>query len=944
VRHGPIRPFGGMLLVVFLAICIAGISGWPRNYAMIDDVEVTPSCREPLIRGREYDFEITIYYRGESADIQIFMSRFMEAPSGSSNIKCYLEETRAPGSGTVTLSFTAKVGEGWCNGALVVVQTSPAGGGNGDSEHISWNTVQAPIRFSWSPRNPAVGERVRFSAEVVDSTASDGEWIWRFRDGDDEVMFEGEGPNFTYTFNNAGDNYVQVKWDDRCGHRQAVSDYVHVTGSTPVAEFDWYPKDATAGEEVELESLAYDPDGDEIIAWWWYVGGDGPATGSYLKGEVVTYVFDSPGQKQIHHIIEDEHGLRGNIRTYITIGEGEAPEAHFSFEPSDPCTGSPVTFDARDSTGDIVYYEWDFDDGTDNEGARVSHEFDEPDHYSILLTVENEQGVRSIIIRGIDVVDCECANDFDEPILELRCSEPEFGESGATVAFSWFATDECTAPEDIKYRYKFGRDSWSRWGSDRTTTIPNLEDGYYTFCVEALDGARLSSQECCDIDVFANEFTEDDEPPHITLDCGDVECEEDGGRVHVSWTVTDNVSSPSRIYREFWLEDDDANILYESRRTRSVTGKIFKELTDGQYTFSLIAEDEEGKQSEIESEFRIDCRDAGTTPADTADPVIGLRLDQVECSTGGGDIEVSWTITDDVSPPRAIFFEYWLENDEGELLFESGLTRLTIDRTFRGLPDGEYVLTMVAEDEDGHRSDASLSFPVDCGDTYVPKPDPPRVTFSCEPQTSYMYRTAHSVQWETADERWGEKTHLGDPVPPPDRYFVDPERGYIYTHIYFDPVVDVAGSVDEITYEWDFGDGTSVRGSGAYVNSWKSNDYWASGEYTVTLTVTDGSGQSSTASSLVVIRDLDEDPVPGECPPGEIYTSLLQDPDSARVYGVMGWCVPSGEADTEGGLFLISLPISIYGGIVHTGSSWVRAIIEAIIEEIVIDKAIDAIE
>jgi PKD repeat protein len=237
----------------------------------------------------------------------------------------------------------------------------------------------------------------------------------------------------------------------------------------------------------------------------------------------------------------------------------------------------------------------------------------------------------------------------------------------------------------------------------------------------------------------------------------------------------------------------------------------------------------------------------------------------------------------------------------------------------------------------------------------------PRVSFTCEPQTSYMFNTSpRSFQWETADGRYGELdlgSHLGEPVPPPDRYFVDLETGYIYTYIYFDPVVDVDGSVDEVTYEWDFGDGCSTKGSGAYVNHCTSNHYWAPGEYTVTLAVTDEWGQSSSASSVVVIRDYsrgqssrlveirghNEGLVPGECPPTEIYVWGAP-PDNDRVSGVLGFCMPSGEVDTEGGLFFISLPISMYGSVVHAGSSWVMALIQSIIEEIVTDKAKDAIE
>ncbi len=75
-----------------------------------------------------------------------------------------------------------------------------------------------------------------------------------------------------------------------------------------------------------------------------------------------------------------------------------APAADFTFSPSSPHAGQPVTFDGSPSfvlNGVIAKYEWGFDDGTHDTGKIVQHVFAKSGQYQVTLTVTADNGLSS---------------------------------------------------------------------------------------------------------------------------------------------------------------------------------------------------------------------------------------------------------------------------------------------------------------------------------------------------------------------------------------------------------------------------------------------------------------------------------------------------------------------------------------------------------------------
>ncbi len=71
-------------------------------------------------------------------------------------------------------------------------------------------------------------------------------------------------------------------------------------------------------------------------------------------------------------------------------------EAKFEISNITPALNEVVTFDASASKvaeGEIVSYEWDFEDGSSAEGAIVTHSFAEEDDYDVILMVKSADGL-----------------------------------------------------------------------------------------------------------------------------------------------------------------------------------------------------------------------------------------------------------------------------------------------------------------------------------------------------------------------------------------------------------------------------------------------------------------------------------------------------------------------------------------------------------------------
>ena len=234
-----------------------------------------------------------------------------------------------------------------------------------------------------------------------------------------------------------------------------------------------------------------------------YVRGAGEVQVRNQDGDVVgtlsnpgdTFNENQGGEYQIIAIQDD--GSEQLIQTVNLPEPSESVQPSFSTINSEGGEGETlsttdtVDFDASDSVssdGDIVSYNWEFGDGNTAEGEQVSHSYDEPGTYTVLLTVEDEEGQVNTVEETITI-----ESDDPESVLLTNSGTEEESSTSNTVdePITFDASDSSSPNGEIEsYAWDFG-DSNTDEGEEVTHTY--TETGTYTVVLTITDSAGETS-------------------------------------------------------------------------------------------------------------------------------------------------------------------------------------------------------------------------------------------------------------------------------------------------------------------------------------------------------------------------------------------------------------------------------------------------------------------
>lgn len=245
---------------------------------------------------------------------------------------------------------------------------------------------EPPVAEAGEDREVAIAEP--FELDGGGSEDSDGtlvRYAWDFGDGS-----TAEGQRVGHEYAEAGrfEVRLEVRDDSKTASDSHADTLLVVVNDPPVAE-------AGPDQRVTTSVVAFDGGGStdsdgEIVRYAWSFG-DGRAG----EGRTVSHVYAAPGTYEVElRVTDDSPTPRNSADDRLQVVVNARPIADAGSDRK-VAVGQRVEFSAaasQDPDGTIARSEWDFGDGTTEEGETVAHTYAEPGTYVVRLSVYDDTG------------------------------------------------------------------------------------------------------------------------------------------------------------------------------------------------------------------------------------------------------------------------------------------------------------------------------------------------------------------------------------------------------------------------------------------------------------------------------------------------------------------------------------------------------------------------
>jgi len=296
---------------------------------------------------------------------------------------------------------------------------------------------------------------------------------WDFGDG----TTSGEiGPEHTYR--SAGSYVVTLTARGMTGAESKKQVTIKVTApepknEPPVASFTWAavsPEGARllveprTGDSIQFDaSGSSDPDGT-IVSYEWDWESDGTFE-TQVTTATTEHAFTSSGPHRVTLRVTDDKGATATVTKTIGISAPQAPQASFTFSPTQPSVLEAVQFTdtSTDADGTITAWSWEFGDGAMSTDHNPTHTYSKKATFAVKLTVTDNDGLTGTKSQALTVVNLPPEASFTfEPQSPLVGQSVRFDAStstdrdGTITSFAWdFDGDGKTDASGATVAYSF---------------------------------------------------------------------------------------------------------------------------------------------------------------------------------------------------------------------------------------------------------------------------------------------------------------------------------------------------------------------------------------------------------------------------------------------------------------------------------------------------------
>lgn len=461
------------------------------------------------------------------------------------------------------------------------------------------------------------------------------------------------------------------------------------------------------GENITFDaSDSYDEDGN-IIEYKWDMG-----DGTHLSGKTVTYSYKAPGVFNVRLTVTDDAESPCNTGTdEVKVVVNAAPVA-VTNQPVMSATGEKIDFTAAksyDPDGEIIRYSWDFGDGNSAQGINVSHTYNSPGSYEVMLIVADNSNVtnsvdttyipllindppvaeagndRLVAVDEIFVINGEGSKDNDGRIISY---EWDFGDGNKGTGYS--VAHSYAVPGKYKVKLLIRDDSNTKGNIDNDSLLvtvnarPNAVAGDDIYATYGRIEFDASESEDSDGEIISYEWDFGDgsrgtgiDPAHIYSAPGDYE---------VKLRVTDNTGVKNNFHEDYLnvrinrvpladagpdeITSPGADIVFDGSNSfdtdgdivsyewdfgdgNNATGEVvnYSYDTPGKYSVTLKVTDNSGHESAFDIDSRIITVNSAPVPFAGADrlaaPEEEIEFDAGSSYDSDGEItEYLWDFSD----------------------------------------------------------------------------------------------------------------------------------------------------------------------------------------------------------------------------------------------------------------------------------------------------------
>lgn len=357
---------------------------------------------------------------------------------------------------------------------VAAISVAPAGGG------CEGNV--SPEAAAGDDREGHIGEAITFSA--AGSFDPDGQiqsYHWLFSDGQ-----EANGMTATRAFLVAGTFLATLTVTDNCGAQDVDVLYTEITAPNPCGDDLTVsisaPAQGTVNQDVSFSGTS-SANGELAYAWNF---GDGTSA----TGQSVQHSYATPGSYTTTVTVTQSCGTftrNASASAVIQIdppnqcSNNSAPIAMIS-GPTTGVAGVTLSFSGEgslDFTGSIVAYAWNFGDGQQASGMQVSHAYASAGSFNLALTVTDQCGLSHTSTRTLTITNPgnqPCGNGNAAPVANAGPDRQV--PTQQNVTFDASASTDADG-QVTQYWWNFGDGEYTNWVT--TATVPHAYAGSGTY-------------------------------------------------------------------------------------------------------------------------------------------------------------------------------------------------------------------------------------------------------------------------------------------------------------------------------------------------------------------------------------------------------------------------------------------------------------------------------